>query len=110
LESDMATPGAQMFCGLESSQTVWMSHGDDMASAPKDFITVGKTEGGVAAAISHRERPIVGLQFHPEVKHSEFGKDMLERFIKDVCRIGVNWDAGCMVEATSNYIRKTVGN
>ena len=82
LATDIGTPGGKMFYGLESEQTVWMSHGDDMASLPPDFMTVGKTDGNVVAAISHKTKPIVGLQFHPEVKHSENGMDMLENSSK----------------------------
>jgi GMP synthase (glutamine-hydrolysing) len=110
LKADMATPGGKLFHGLETRSRVWMSHGDDLAKMPKDFQLIGESEEGVAAAISHSELPIVGLQFHPEVQHSVSGTMILQKFVKELCRAEINWDAGCMMTSTLDYIRQTVGD
>jgi GMP synthase (glutamine-hydrolysing) len=104
----MGSPAARLFYGLPVSQTVWMSHGDDIATMPSALAVAGESDDGVIAAVVHRELPIAGLQFHPEVAHSEFGSDMLRQFVKDVCRAPTNWDAGCRMDATLAHIRETV--
>lgn len=109
LSPEMASPAARMFYNLPTTQTVWMSHGDDIAALPSCLTTAGLSDDGVVAAIVHHELPIVGLQFHPEVNHSEHGREMLRQFVKDVCRAPTNWDAGSRMDATLKHIRDTVG-
>jgi GMP synthase (glutamine-hydrolysing) len=87
-----------------------MSHGDDIASLPAGFETVGQTADGVIAAIVHRDRPIVALQYHPEVEHSEFGRYLLYKFARDLCGAKTNWDSGSMIDATVRSIRDVVGS
>ena len=110
LGKELVGPAAQIFKGQKSEQTVLMSHGDDIESLPAGFQTVGKTTDGVISAIVHNERPIIALQYHPEVEHSEFGRYLLHKFAKDLCGAPTNWDSGCMIEATINSIREVVGD
>jgi len=109
LKSEVKGPAGRIFYGLPVSQTVWMSHGDDICVIPNCFDPAGFSSDGVVAAVIHKELPIAGLQFHPEVNHSEFGMTMLKNFVFDVCRVKANWDSGCMLDATTRYIRETVG-
>jgi len=102
------TVSASTFKAMPQSSTVWMSHGDDLAKMPNDFSLVATTEDGVAAAICHNKLPILGLQFHPEVEHSEKGMQLLTSFVRQICSAEINWDAGCMMESTLGYIRNTV--
>ena len=67
--------------GTPASQTVWMSHGDHVIRLPDGFEAVGRTSNSPVAAMVHRERGLIGLQFHPEVRHTPHGTTMLERFI-----------------------------
>ncbi len=109
LDPEIPGPGGRMFYGLPAQQTVWMSHGDDVQTLPEDFVSVGRTRGHVHGAIVHRSKPIIGLQFHPEVNHSEFGSEMLTGFVKDVCRAPENWNPGSRLESTLSLIRNSVG-
>lgn len=70
---------------------VWMSHGDAVKEAPKDFVVIGKTNTAPFAAIAHVEKPIYGIQFHAEVTHSHRGKEVIGRFVKDICQCSGEW-------------------
>jgi GMP synthase (glutamine-hydrolysing) len=107
--ADMATPAAKVFYATPTRQAVWMSHGDDIAKMPACLLTVGTSTDGVVAAVVHRELPIVGLQYHPEVRHTTFGRELLQKFARDLCRADVNWDGGSMLQATLEYSRLAVG-
>src|SRR5690606_28498232 len=65
--SSVGSPGAKVLQGLPLEQIVWMSHGDDIESLPADMQTIARTSDGVLGAVVHRELPVIGLQFHPEV-------------------------------------------
>lgn len=110
LLENLQSPGAAAFQGLSRKQTVWMSHGDDVLGLDDAFEIVGRTDDGVVAAMAHKTKPWIGLQFHPEVQHSPEGKDLLEGFVRRVCEGEINWDPGCMLEATLQQVRDTVGD
>lgn len=101
---------AAKFAQLPAKQTVWMSHGDDVANLSEEFHIVGRTKDKVVAAVVHRELPIIGLQFHPEVHHSDHGKDILSLFAVEFCAAPLNWQADDVVQATMDYIRHVVGD
>ena len=100
---------SQSLKNLPHEQTVWMSHGDDISHLEDSFRIIGKTEDGVIAAVAHKELPLLGLQFHPEVQHSDHGKDILEAFAVGVCSANINWQADDVVKATIKYVKDTVG-
>ena len=110
LAGETPATGGKVFHGLPTRQTVWMSHGDDVEDLPRGFVPVGRTSDGVVAAVVHLEKPLVGLQFHPEVEHSQYGRDMLRAFVTDVCRAKLNWNAGCMVTGAVQSIRDTMAS
>jgi GMP synthase (glutamine-hydrolysing) len=95
---------------LPAKQTVWMSHGDDVEDSSGAFAVLGRTEDGVVAVMAHKQKPWIGLQFHPEVQHSEQGSELLKIFLSDLCRAPRNWDPGCMMESSLNKIRQNVGD
>ncbi|TEB11620.1 GMP synthase, partial [Coprinellus micaceus] len=70
---------------------VWMSHGDQLSRPPADFHVVGHTDTAPYAALAHNSKPIYGIQFHPEVTHSVRGKEVIGRFILDICKCTPNW-------------------
>ena len=84
---------------------VWMSHSDHITELPKDFQLVMESHNGLVAAIKHNSRPILGLQFHPEVEHSEHGKDILNYFLKDVAKLEMDWGANEMLEEAKELVR-----
>jgi len=88
--------------GLGKKEKVWMSHGDTVFTMPAEFEVLARTENCPVAAFRHKKRPIYGLQWHPEVIHTENGMRMLRNFIFDVCGCEPNWTmedvTGKMVE------------
>ena len=88
---------------------VWMSHGDRLDSLPKDFVTLARTESAPYAAIAHLSRPIVGLQFHPEVSHTPRGLEILESFLFEVAGLKPTWTMASFLETQVAAIRDRVG-
>ncbi|MDI3328753.1 MAG: glutamine-hydrolyzing GMP synthase [Alicyclobacillaceae bacterium] len=101
--------GAGLFAGLPRTQTVWMSHGDVVAAPPPGFVVDGRTEHCPVAAMHHTERPLYAVQFHPEVQHTEYGQDMLRRFVFDICRCEGGWTMASYVGEAVEEIRREVG-
>lgn len=84
---------------------VWMSHSDHISKLPNEFKLVMESGNGLVSAIEHESRPVMGLQFHPEVEHSEHGKDILNHFFKDVAGLEKDWDATEMLEEAKDLVR-----
>jgi GMP synthase (glutamine-hydrolysing) len=98
-----------LFAGLERTQVVWMSHSDVVIDPPAGFRVDGKTDSAPVAAMSHPEKGIYAVQFHPEVLHSVNGNEMIRRFLYDVCKCAGNWSMETFIEDTVAEIRKRVG-
>ncbi|NLH98598.1 MAG: glutamine-hydrolyzing GMP synthase [Chthonomonadales bacterium] len=88
----------------------WMSHGDTVRTAPSGFEVTARTARTPVAVMEDRTRRLYGVQFHPEVVHTAFGKDVLWRFVRDVCGCSGLWDAGSFIEEAVAEIRAAVGN
>jgi GMP synthase (glutamine-hydrolysing) len=84
---------------------VWMSHSDHISVLPKEFSLVMESHNSLVAAIRHDSRPIFGLQFHPEVEHSEHGKDILNHFFKDIAGLQQDWSANEMLDEAKELVR-----
>ncbi|MGC4116878.1 MAG: glutamine-hydrolyzing GMP synthase [Myxococcales bacterium] len=82
--------GSRLFAGLGTSERVWMSHGDHVAKLPPGFKVSASTESLPIAAMEHEKHPLFGLQFHPEVTHTEHGNQMLRRFL-EICGARFDW-------------------
>jgi GMP synthase (glutamine-hydrolysing) len=95
--------------GLGRREKVWMSHGDTVLAMPPEFEVLGHTENSPVAAFRHREKPIYGLQWHPEVVHTENGVRMLRNFIFEVCRCTANWQMEDLIGKMVNEIKAEVG-
>lgn len=96
--------------GLDPTQTVWMSHGDMVAEVPEGFIIDAKTEHAPVAGMSHPEKQMYAVQFHPEVRHSIRGNEMIRNFLYNVCRCHGNWSMETFIEDTVRDIREQVGD
>lgn len=88
---------------------VWMSHGDKVTSLAPGFETIGETSNSPFAAVKHKNRKIYGLQFHPEVEHSERGRKIISNFCFKVCGCKGDWSTGSFIEESVKGIRETVG-
>ena len=84
--------------GLALEEKVWMSHGDTISELPPEFIVLASTSSAPYAVIAHKNLPIFGLQFHPEVVHTPNGKTILQNFVLKVAKCSANW-------TPSNFLR-----
>ncbi len=102
-----------LFAGLEvntASHQVWMSHGDRIEVMPEDFEVTATSEHSPYAAMRHTKKPLVAVQFHPEVAHTLIGTDILRNFIFGICHCKPNWTMASFIESTVKGIREKVGN
>ncbi|MBN1541490.1 glutamine-hydrolyzing GMP synthase [candidate division KSB1 bacterium] len=98
-----------LFYGIENGSQVWMSHGDHLTRLPHDFEVIGHTANAPIAAISSRSSKIFGLQFHPEVVHTESGRDILSNFVFRICGCTGDWNAASFVETAVEDVRSALG-
>ena len=96
--------------GIGGPIRAWMSHGDEAEQVPSSFKTIGHTETVSAAAIADQDNSIYGIQFHPEVVHTEQGTTILKNFVLKICRVKQEWTMETFVENTVNEISKIDGN
>ncbi len=89
---------------------VWMSHGDSADTLPDNLVPLAETLNGVLAAVAHRDRPVFGLQFHPEVTHTEDGNQILTSFAFEVCGCGDEWQMEDFLNRSIERIRDAVGD
>ncbi|SIS59214.1 glutamine-hydrolyzing GMP synthase [Salimicrobium flavidum] len=90
-------------------QTVWMSHSDKVIEAPSGFQVDAVSPACPVAAISDRNRKLYGVQFHPEVRHTEYGNDLLRSFVFDVCEATADWTMEHFIDLEVEKIRAEVG-
>lgn len=101
---------SDLFKGLDKKQKVWMSHGDFVVELPEGYQALATTESIPYAAIKNPEKKIFGLQFHPEVMHTENGKKMLENFLFDICECKGTWTSESFISSSVQKIKGVVGN
>jgi GMP synthase (glutamine-hydrolysing) len=100
-----------LFRGVPTRELrVWMSHGDTVVDIPPGFSIVGETDDCKVAAMEDRARRLFGLQFHPEVVHTDHGLEILRTFVADVCRCIGDWDPRARLEQVMETIRTTAGD
>lgn len=101
---------SKLLQGLPIEQTVWMSHGDLIVAPPEGFVVDAYNPSCPVAAMSNESRHFYGVQFHPEVRHSEFGDAMLKNFAFEVCKCEGKWSMENFIEVEMEKIRKQVGD
>ncbi len=99
-----------LFAGLPETQTVWMSHGDQVAQLAEGFVSAASSSTCPYAASMNAERQIYTVQFHPEVRNSEYGLDMLKNFVFNICKAENNWSMKDFIEEQITEIRRRVGD
>ena len=92
------------------SVRAWMSHGDEAEEIPPGFQVIGHTEGAKSAAIASEEKSVYGIQFHPEVVHTEQGTEILKNFVLKVCKAKQDWSMEGFIETAVEKISKIEGN
>ncbi|WP_017610640.1 glutamine-hydrolyzing GMP synthase [Nocardiopsis xinjiangensis] len=102
--------GSVLFEGTPSEQLVWMSHGDSVVEAPAGFVTTARTAGAPVAAFEDADRGLFGVQFHPEVLHTEHGRQMLRRFLYEGAGCRPTWTMVNIVDEQVERIRGQIGD
>lgn len=97
-----------IFEGMKKEESVWMSHGDSVETLSPSFEVIGKSHDHLVTAIQHNSLPQFGVQFHPEVSHTENGEKILSNFV-NICRCSRNWDMTNCIEMVKEEIREQVG-
>jgi GMP synthase (glutamine-hydrolysing) len=98
-----------LFDGVDSPMRVWMSHGDRVEEIPPGFMVTATSAGSAAGAMEHKDGRLHGVQFHPEVAHTQRGVDVLRNFLFMVCRLSPIWTMRSFIETSVAAIREQVG-
>ena len=106
----MMDDNSELLDGLGESIRAWMSHGDEAEKIPDEFDIIGHTDNAHAAAIANKDRTVFGIQFHPEVIHTEQGTDILKNFVLKICKAKQDWTMEGFIEKTVNELTKIDGN
>jgi GMP synthase (glutamine-hydrolysing) len=99
---------SELFAGLPSSLRIWNSHGDHVVALPAGFHATGHTANAVAAS-EDPKRKIYAVEFHPEVRHTDQGTEILRNFLFRVCKAEAKWSGAAFIEETTEAIRERVG-
>lgn len=99
-----------LFTNIKKRSTVWMSHGDYLTHPPKGFKVIGKSDHSPICAIADDKRKIYGVQFHPEVNHTEQGLEIINNFLYKICGCKGNWTPHNFIFHTIKKIKEEVGN
>ena len=103
-------PGNELFKGLPDKFVVWMSHGDRVAEIPAGFKVSATSDNCPYAAIRNEEKRFFGIQFHPEVVHTQHGNQILSNFVFGICRANADWQLTTWIEDTVEKLRKQIGD
>ncbi len=99
-----------LFNGVGDDSVIWMSHGDYVTKLPEGFSLTAKTENSPLCAISNPQKKIYGIQFHPEVAHTIFGKKILDNFLFDICNCKADWTSKNFINNVMVEVKQKVGN
>ena len=99
-----------LFDSLPKEQDVWMSHGDHVEVLPNGFDLVAKSSAGLVASIENTEKNIYAVQFHPEVRNSVYGLDIIKNFVFKICKANDNWSMANYINMQIEKIRAEVGD
>ena len=106
----VTVPNSVLLAGLPVDQSVWMSHGDAVSEAPPGFVVTAHTPAATVAAFEDPHRRLAGVQFHPEVVHTEHGQAVLEHFLYRIAGVTPSWTMTNVIEEQVASIRATVGD
>lgn len=95
---------------VQEGSTVWMSHGDHIRDLPDQFEIIAHTDNAPVAAVRHKNKPVYGVQFHPEVVHTEEGIYIFENFVNRICDCSGSWTPASFIESAIKVIREKAGD
>lgn len=98
-----------LFTGVPADMSCWMSHGDSVVEVPAGFRVTAQSKGLPVAAMEDRSAGLYGVQFHPEVRHTAYGQDILKNFLYKVCDIAPTWTPVSIIEEAVERIQAQVG-
>ena len=99
-----------LFKGLPKTQDVWMSHGDHVSEIPQGFTLAAKSDNGLCASIYSKEKNIYLVQFHPEVRNSVYGNEIISNFVFEICKAERNWTMENYIDMQIAKIKEQVGD
>ncbi|MGC9599182.1 MAG: glutamine-hydrolyzing GMP synthase [Minisyncoccia bacterium] len=99
-----------LFTGLEKKELVWFSHGDQVARLPRGFVPVAATPGCRYAGMANNAKKLFAIQFHPEVTHTQHGRQILSNFLFRICKAPKDWKIGTVASALQHSLRELVGS
>ena len=103
-------PASKVFAGLGPQQKTWMSHGDAVTQSPEGFVVTASTESTSIAAFENSTGTLAGVQFHPEVLHTEHGQKILENWLLNIAQCEATWTTKNIAEAEIADIKRIVGS
>jgi GMP synthase (glutamine-hydrolysing) len=103
------TPPSEILAGLPSPLRVWNSHGDHVVEVPPGFLVTGRTENAISV-IENPQARMYAVEFHPEVRHTDRGAQILRNFVERVCGARPNWFPRSFIEETVERVREQVGS
>jgi len=101
---------SRLFRDLNNSEPVWMSHGDQVTMLPEGWYQTATSNSGIIAAIEHGEKPLFGVQFHPEVSHTQAGSQIIRNFIYLICGAKGGWSMQSFARWTIDNLIEKIGN
>ena len=101
---------SDLLSNVKDKSIMWMSHGDSINSLPDGFIKIAHTENTLHAAVSNKDKNLYGVQFHPEVIHSEFGMTLIKNFVYSISKCKADWTTETFLEETIPRIKEQVGD
>jgi len=107
---ELTGDGGRLLAGLPPEQQCWMSHRDAVFEAPEGFAALASSPGSPVAALEDNDRRLYGIQFHPEVVHTPYGQQILDRFLTEIAGCDADWSPASVIEEQVERIRAQVGD
>lgn len=102
----IVTRANELFFNIPEESNVWMSHSDYITSLPRHYEIIAKTPNAPIAAVKDIKKPVYGVQFHPEVVHTEYGRQILHNFVRNICGLKGIWTPASFIENSIEKIRE----
>jgi len=109
-ELTLSAGGGRLLAGLPETQQAWMSHRDSVFEAPQGFAALAASPGSPVAALENIDRGLYGIQFHPEVAHTPYGQQILDRFLRQIAGCGEQWSPASVIDEQVARVRAQVGD